>query len=84
MTFSRPLINQSACVICLSHIIIKVIACFKQRISGDMAYLETVDGRSIIAVAATEAFQKYLTHSFAQVAPRIFKSSLKCSQLPDY
>ena len=25
MTFSRPLINQSACVICLSHIINSVI-----------------------------------------------------------
>ena len=49
-----------------------------------MAYLETIDGRSIIAVAATEAFQKYLTNSFAQVSPQILKSSLNCSQLPDY
>ena len=49
-----------------------------------MAYLETVDGPSIIAVAATEAFRKYLTYLFAQIAPRIFKSSLHCSQLPDY
>ena len=65
-------------------LLIKVISCFKQRISGDMAYVETVDGRSIIAVAATEAFQKYLTHSFAQVSPQILKSSLNCSQLPDY
>ena len=65
-------------------LLVKVISCFKQRIPGDMAYLETVDGRSIIAVAATEAFQKYLTHSFAQVASQILKSSLHCSQLPDY
>ena len=49
-----------------------------------MAYLEAVDGRSIIAVEATEAFQKYLTYSFPQVSPQILKSSLKCSQLPDY
>ena len=71
MTFSRPLINQAACVICLSHIIKFVIACYLLQATGgsgqyswtsDVTTVATVNARGLLTTTTDTGMTEVKAH----------------------